>query len=71
MAYRKKRYKCLWCDHEFHAWVDYVQGIVNPLIPGSKGKKQACSTQVVCPNCQRTIPTWEKREIMGKMVRIR
>ena len=63
-------YNCDWCHHEFKKFVRYLKGHVDPHNPRSKGKKGSISDQVVCPNCQRTIPTWRRINIDGHMVRV-
>jgi len=47
----KKQYKCGWCGFEFEKRVVYY----------GDSKKGGGSSQVVCPNCGRNIPTWEKQ----------
>ena len=51
-----KKYKC-WCGYEFEAMA-YYEGAA---------KKSAGSNQIICPNCGRIIPTWEK-ELTGNVV---
>jgi len=57
---RDKEYVCCWCGTEFKAHARYVNGQINALDKTSKGKKQAVSSQIKCPNCLNFIPTWEK-----------
>jgi DNA-directed RNA polymerase subunit RPC12/RpoP len=55
----RKFYKCLWCGEEFYQAVVY----------DDSSKKNSYSSIVTCPNCTRTIPTWEKEktgEVVGK-----
>lgn len=67
----KKEYYCYWCGEHFETQVRYVEGNSDPMNPNSKGKKQALSTQVVCPYCLRTVQTWERKLIGDKKVKVR
>lgn len=58
----EKEYTCKWCDHKFKKEVAYKGRLLTDKgkVVDGRGKKSALSTQVVCPNCARNIPTWEK-----------
>ena len=62
-----KKYKCMWCNYEFEAQVEYKQGKFDARMGRLSRHKSNYSTQVKCPNCGRLIPTW-KKELTGNVV---
>lgn len=56
---RGKKYKCFWCNHGFKELPEEWSG--NSPNPGQFAKHKGCgSTIIVCPKCNRIVPTWSK-----------